>query len=422
MSFAQQAKRATSSQGGNYLYKQGVNVRRMNGKAPIQFRILPAFNPGVADPATSWLPCLDPSGNLTNWGAILKVVKFVGHGTFKDRKDMLSLTTLGENEFCPHVELYKTIQSNYETWGYLTEDVGEWGDRNRVAAAYGPVVDVLVANIYDPSQPQKSTQIAEFTASGMNALIGTSKGLVFQPYINATDEDIAKNYMTAFAYGDITDPRNGPQLTLQKGTDSGDNSRYVVSASIDQNKRVIRTAMDQALMANRKDLTKFDTYVNVPTPEAIVKDMMKIFNGRSPQGYHEHALLRMAFPQFQIPEPPAAPGMRQTTQGFSPPPQQQTQVPDYNAPQAQAPSPNIDTAQAQAPQEEPLPAFDFSQTSGNMSKASQTGEDGAPLGPPVNAPSNGTPATPPGMATVPGATGAFDQAAFMAKLKKNQQG
>lgn len=432
MSFNTQAQNASGAGGGSYIFKKEVKIRYMKGAQQILFRSLPAFNPSDPNPATSWLPCLDPDGNLTDWGAILKVVKFVGHGAGQGRKDLLSLKTLerpGAPVFCPLDAVYNAIVQDSATWGYLITDVGERDDRNRVRAAFGRSNTELVVNVVDANQPQNGTQLGVFTWGAANKLINRKDGIVYQPNVNDVDASGA-NYMAAYAYGDITDPNNAPLFLLEKGTDKGDFSAYGIRIAIGQDRRVMRLPVDQSQMAARKDLTKFETFVNVPTAEQLVESLVTLLNGRSALGYHEHALLKMSLPQFRIPEPPAAPAAMPTVQGYAldaapptaPYPQAGGIMPV--APPATLPGQLAGGGYAppqyspNPPAQPTAPAFDFSRTKagGAMGGEAQPATGNQP---PVMVPQPAAgAATPPGMATVPGAV--VSPAEFLARLHQKQ--
>lgn len=312
MGFNDQAKGFGARGARKFIFKDGVPFKHMTGQQPIMFRLQPAFNPADPNPATSWLPCLDPAGNLNEWGTVIKIVRFVGHGTGgATRQDLLSLSTFdsdGRGVWCPLQALWQAINSDPQTWGYLIEDKGDFKDKNRQRAAFSKVSSHLIANILDVNQITIGNQLGVFTAGASGKLIDRRDGLVFQPNgMPGIDEAVRQNYMMAYANGDITSPHDAPVLVVEKGNEKGDFSAYKISIATDSGRRVIRRPIDCALMAQRFNLTQLDSFINVPTEEDLVQALVQLLNGRSPQGYHEHALLRLTFPNFQIPEPPMAP-------------------------------------------------------------------------------------------------------------------
>jgi hypothetical protein len=331
MGFNDQAKVLTGARGARkFIFKDGVRYKHMTGQQPIVFRLMPSFNPQDANPATSYLPCLDPAGNLTEWGAFLKIVRFVGHGKggSGSRQDLLSLKTFetdGHPRWCPLDALYSTIVADPNTWGYLIDD-GDRKDKNRQRAAFNRAANHLICNILDINGTQLGVQLGVFTQGASNKLIDRKDGLVYQPNAAPNAEEVAKqNYMWAYANGDMTCPNYAPVLVVEKGDDKGEFSAYKISIAQDQSRRIIRRQVDQTLMAQRYNLATYgipeQSFLNIPSEEDLVQSLIQLLNGRSPLGYHEHALLKIAFPNFQIPEPPAAPGAMHSVQsGFAPAP------------------------------------------------------------------------------------------------------
>ena len=356
MSLSSQAKTFGGGRGAKkFVFQDGVRYRHMTGKDPVIFRILPAFNPANPDKEMSWLPSIDPSGNLTDWAFILKVVRYVGHADFRSggRQDLISLHTFDDETTthdCPLDRLYNCIREDPATWGYLIKDKGEKNDPNRVSAAYGRVQGLLVANILDLAAAQDGVKLGVFTTGATQELIDPEEGLVFTPNCMPNLEAfIAQDYMNRYANGDITHPGTGACLNCMKGTKNGEMSGYKISiATNSQNRSVIRKSLDRSQMGQRYNLASPANVINAPTEESLVQALVGLLNGRSPDGYHEYALLRLVFPQHRIPEPPAAPAASSTVQsgfGTSPAaqhqqvaaqPRQAEQAPNWVAPTSQA--------------------------------------------------------------------------------------
>lgn len=325
MGFNDQAKALTGARGARkFIFKEGVRYKHMTGAQPIVFRLMPAFNPADPNPGTSYLPCLDPAGNLTDWGTVLKIVRFVGHGKggAGTRQDLLSLKTFEtENQkiWCPLDAVFTTINADPQTWGYMIDD-GDRKDKNRPRAPYSKIVGHLICDILDINQTQLGVQLGVFTSGASGKLVDRKDGLVYQPNAAPNAEEMAKqHYIWAYANGDITCPNYAPVLVVEKGDDKGDFSSYKISIAQDNQRRIIRRPVDQAMMVMRYDLSKLNTFLNIPTEDDLVQSLIQLLNGRSPHGYHEHALLKMALPQFQIPEPPSAPSAGPTVaMGFAP--------------------------------------------------------------------------------------------------------
>ena len=327
--------------GRKFIFKEGVHYVHMTGKDAKLFRILPAFHPEAPTEPRSWVPCIDPHGNLSEFGQLLSVMRFVGHGTGGgSRQDLLSLKTFGRETFCPLAHLVDVISQDPATWGYLMKDSGPRGDKNTVRAAVSKIAPQFVCNVLDINQTIQGVQLGVFSQSASYSLIDAHEGLVFKRNALAgMEEMIQKNYLYRYANGDITDPTTGPVLKCEKQTNKGDMSSYTISVALGRDNNVLKLGLDMAHMAGRINTTRFTDYINIPTPEDLVNSLVQLLNGRSPAGYHEHALLRLAFPQFRIPEPPAAPSAGNMVGGMGYAPQAPAPAPAYAAPQAQPQAP-----------------------------------------------------------------------------------
>jgi len=423
MGFNDQAKGFGSRGARKFIFKDGVPFKHMTGQAPIVFRLQPAFNPADPNPETSWLPCLDPNGNLNEWGTVIKLVRFVGHGTGGAmRQDMLSLKTFesdGRGVWCPLDALWQAINADAQTWGYLTEDKGDFKDKNRQRAAFGRVTANLICNILDVNQVTVGNQLGVFTAGASGKLIDRRDGLVFQPNgMPGIDEAVRQNYMMAYANGDITSPHDAPVLVVEKGNDKGDYSSYKVSIATDNSRRVVRRPIDRAIMAQRFNLTNLETFINIPTEEDLVTSLVQLLNGRSPQGYHEHALLKLTFPQFKIPDPPMAPAASSTVAvGVSFPQSPAAQGGFGPAPAQSIPGAVPQGGYAQAPAE-PIPAYRPPQ-GGGFGTPRQPAEQAAeqPAQQPTQQP------VPPAGPVAPGdPIGGFDSNDFVARMRAQKEG
>jgi hypothetical protein len=147
-------------------------------------------------------------------------------------------------------------------------------------------------------------------------------GIMFTPNGMPGIEDMIKqNYLLQYANGDITNPTTGPVLMLERDTASSF-AGYRVSIATDAHTRsVCRAAVDPMIMQSRVHLQNFHEYLNIMEPQEMVDYLATILTERSPKGYHEYALLKMALPDFKVPEPPSAPAATNTIQsGFSPMP------------------------------------------------------------------------------------------------------
>jgi len=433
MAFNDQVSGLSGNTNQTFIFKEGVKYKRMSG-AQILFRMMPAFNPADPNPSTSWLPCMDPNGNLTDWGAIIKLIRFVGHGNDGpgSRVGLLSLKTFetpGNQVFCPLAAVYSAIARDQDTWGYLIAQ-GDFKDKNRPRPAYGKIESSLVVNIIDANQPHLGVQIGMFSTGATTNIIDKKTGIIYQPNMAPNvDELISADYMAAYAYGDITHPANAPLLICEQGTDKGDFSPYRVTPAIGRDRKVMRMPVTHETMAQRVNLANPDSFLNIPTPEDLVQSLVRLLNGRSPAGYHEYALLRMALPDFKIPEPPPAPGAIHSVSGFSPSPATSPHdMPARTLAQAPAPAP---APQANAPQTAQAPnAAQWGQAPQTWpEKAASPMNDEQPVanadeawGQPAAATATYSPATtaaPAAGARVPGdPVPEFDEKAFLARIRR----
>lgn len=324
MSFNDQVQNLSVGGGRRGVFKEGIKSKSFSGDSAILFRIQPAYNYEDKDAAGNinpcgWLPCRNVDGTLTAWGGIIRVCRFVGHGHGKasNRRDFLSPWTFGKPDttFCPLNTLY-VAASNYPEWQYLLEDKRDASNRVIERSSLSQPSEQLVINAVELSGGAMPENILGLLSkSACDALVSPHKnGLLFQRANNVTDEDIARNPLSAWAIGDITHPANGPVMYVAKAPDGkGKMASYMVGLATDPSQRVRRYPLSAELMQCRYDLSDMHNVVEPRTDEEIVKDLVQIFCMRSPAGYHEYALLKLAFGDFfKIPEPPAAPAASAT--------------------------------------------------------------------------------------------------------------
>ena len=378
--------------------KNGVKTKFMSGKQPIVFTILPALDPANPDKATSYLPSILPDNSLSAWGNGASVYRGLGHGDWKERCSVVSLSSVGEQ--CPIDELFRAAKRDPE-WEYLTKDEGEFGSPNRVTAAIPMKRMMLFCNVYLPNDVSRTAHVGIFSKTLANKLVGEN-GIVFAPSM-ATEQEIAANYLAAYANGDITSPQASPNLIVEKGHDKGDMSGYDIKFAIDASRRVVRTPITQDIMATRYNIADVREYLNVLTAEQIVQLLVRELSGRSPAGFHEHAFLKLVLgSRYNIPEPPSAPGALNTVQsGFAAAAPQPTPAPTV---QQSVPTPHVQQApQPQAPVAQTTP------------QAPRTSEADAALAAAVKA--GAVPPTSPQQPHVVGdPVPGFDKAAFLARI------
>jgi hypothetical protein len=418
-----------------FIFKDGVRYRHMTGDSPMMFRIAPAFNPNDTNPGTSYVPFVDDGGSLADFALILRICRFVGHGRggFGTRRDLLSLKTFeqpGEEIFDPLDHLLKIINQSAADWGYLIKDRGE--GQNRERSAYGKSSPHLILNIWDFNQPTVGIQLGCFTSSACNALLDPKTGLAYQR-TNIPEEMLKQNYLAGYAVGDLTDPNNGPAVVCAKGKEQGDFSKYKITLLTDMNGGVVRKPLTQELLAQRYNLSDPGAIINIPTEDELIDALVQLLNMRSPTGMHEHALLKMAFPQFSVPEPPAAPAASPTVQagfGGSPAAGYQSQTTTVAPGGAPVPVPTGGTAVPPAPVPTATPAPAPTQPAPAPAGGTAVPPTPAPAPAPTPAPEATPPASSPeaqgaeanaaaaGQPTVPGDSVPFNSADFQRQLEQ----
>ena len=335
--------------------RNGARCKFMQKKgSAYTFTFLPALDPTNPDKRTSYLPCLLPGeggiDKLSEFANYAWVTRGLGRGDFKDRASVVLLKqSKNDDTVCPLSMVYATIRAD-QTWAYLTDD-GKFGDKDRPRAVLPLPQMKFFANVYIKGEEDKGAQVGIFSNSIAKQVIGKN-GLVWQRDPKATDEQIAADYMAAYANGDITDPFNAPAFVVEKGNDKGDMSAYEFRYAQDSARRIIHIRASQHVRAPRYGITKKEEYLNILTPEQIVQLLVRELNGRNPvTGHHEYALLREALgSMFQIPEPPPAPGATHTVQsGFQAAPAQAMPIPAQNVPVAQPEPIPLNTQPAHAP-------------------------------------------------------------------------
>jgi len=407
--------------------KNGAKVKFIqNGKAPTVFAILPAIDPNNPDKNVSYLPAILPNGDLSDWGSGAWVYRGIGHSPdWKERCDVVSLRTVGEE--CPLDLLVKTIKGD-PTWAYLMEEIGKWGDKDRVRATIPRAQQFMFCNVFMPNDQDRTVHVGIFSKTLANKLVGEN-GFVFQPSPSATDEMIQQNYLAKYANGDITSPQGAVVWRVEKGHDKGEMSGYELTYSLDASRRVMHQQLTQDLLGARYNLNDVREYLNILTADQIVQLLIRELNGRSPAGYHEYALLKLAFgSRWQIPEPPSAPGAMATVpSGFTAeavPAPAPAAVPAAPVP-TPAPAPTASPAPVPAPSTVPPAAVPAATVSAAVQPAAPvpgaSPEANAALNAAVKA-GAAAPTAAPAAAAAPQVTGdpvpAFNKEAFLARLAK----
>ena len=335
------------------VFQQGVKVKYISGTKPINFKILPAHATGCGGQADSWTPFRDQAGKLTEWGRIVYLARFIGHGK-ESRRDFVSPMTFagdsGESVFCPLSRLFQ-MASQYPEWSYLVNN--RVNPSNPAEILDKPAINRparhMVCNVVDADNPTTGVMLGIFTKSAIDAICGASKGVASRRTL-ATPEQIQQNYLAEWVVGDLTHPEYGPVLCAEKGTDKGEYSAYTVELAVDPNTRRVRfKTIGMPELTGRYNLQEPATYLINQTPEMIVQGLCEVLNMVSPAGVHEHEFLRLVFPEYESLIPTHNYTARSTPQLSVPvpPPQQMESVPPAQQtpsyPQPTLPQPSLDS-------------------------------------------------------------------------------
>lgn len=301
------------SQSGNTLFRENVKARFLTGDKQIQMRILPAYPVGWRNP-TDWIQCRLPDDDLTNWGKMVYLARFIGHGTnWTTRKDFVSPYTFATPDqpvSCPFTTMFSLAKSMVE-WSYLTEDIKDDAGNVQVRAPLSRPTPNLVCNIINVDKQDEGVVLGLMSKSASDALLGDENGLASMRSIQMDSNAIASNYMLKWMLGDFTDPSYGIIFIMSKKNDKGKMSGYAMKYKQDAHNRLVTLPVTAEQLAARYDLNNPLSYMQRMSDEEIVKNLASVLNGKTPdRRYHEFELLRMAFPQYAgdrniIPDPPA---------------------------------------------------------------------------------------------------------------------
>lgn len=347
------------------LFKSGVKFSYMKAdeRRPITFRLLPAFpeHDGELtqeDRASAYVPAVTMVGgrpSVADWAYPLIVSRSFLKGSFP----VVSRTTVCEYnddgtpvaQEDPLTQLHAYIRANDAEWGYIAHDIGEWGSKSREVAKLPFCRKEYVMNVltFDDEKPGVKLAVVS-SGMAMADLASTRSGreglALQQNTMELTQEQVDADPSCIFLYGDITDPNSAPVLKYFRGlSDDGGKKVYKIQVAmeVDPNtgrQRVQRVGLDYDMMSQRVDLAHPETYVNIPTVEEQLQQIVNALCGRNKNGVHEYDLLHAALPDYasMIPSAPPAPGAQAHVQGWAPAqeqPRPQPQPQPQPNPQAQ---------------------------------------------------------------------------------------
>jgi len=432
----------------------------MAGKdCPKQFRILPAFGEYMPDgrpEPMGYVPFEDDHGTNTPWVLGYREWSNIGHGPWGrngTRRSFLRFDDLFEDYAFDAVTRVVNVARSDDNWRYLFEREEPNSARSDSVLRWYPDREILCnVVIYLPSGEQK-TVIGSFSQALTRQLCGgttrngdADEGIINRPS-NLPAEMLEADPYRRYWLGDITNPNMGVVLEIYKD-ESTVPARYKIRPAKDAATGGMKQiGFTQQQMADRVDLSRPSNILTPPEPQEEVDRMATCLNRWAPNGMHEYELLRVAYPEFNVPNPPP----RGTVNGFTPPeaareaqpqqaPQGQFQQPAYppvapvQQPQFQQPAyrPPQPPPQPQYTQQQP-PAYTQAQfqqpafrgpTPPNYAQQPQEPPATRPAFVPAAPADDGQPEPPADPAlspATPGIPGApvpkFDPNAFMAKLK-----
>ena len=317
-----------------FIFQKNVNYGDIKGdeKRPMSFRILPAYpeHEGALTPedAMAYVPAVSLVGGapvVADWAYAMLISRCY----VKGGRSILSRKMVGDdNDPLTRVVDFCSRNAN---WKYVVTESGKWGDPNRVPAKVSVPKREFLMNVLtlDDEKPGVKVGILKsiMCMYDLCSMKQGREGYALQQR-EVSDEEYRANPNSIWVYGDITDPNGAPIFKILRGM-SNDNRMVTMvkpSLSIDPasgRQRLDRMALTPEQMAARVDLAHPETYLNIPTAEEQVEQILGNLGGRNAEGIHEYDMLRNVLPEYAelIPAVPPAPGAVNQVQGFTPPAQ-----------------------------------------------------------------------------------------------------
>lgn len=388
MAFNFNSAQSQESSNQGFTFKNGVRYSyfKADENRPLSFRILPSFpdhEGPVQDPMAYVTAVSFVSGKpvISDWIFAMRVSRsfLKGARTIVSRKTMIEHNvdgTLVEQED-PLTKVIDYCSHNEQQWGYIVTDQGKWGDPNRIPAKLPKITAQYLMNVVTLDDDKPGPKLAVISSvMAISDLVRTKQGnegiaLRQVPY-EVSEQEIANNPSAMFQYGDVTDPNGAPIFKYGKAlSDDGGKKVYRITVGIETDpatgrQRTERMPVTPEDMSARVDLAHPETYINIPTVEEQVKQIMQTCDGRNKDGFHEWDMLRVCLSDYAslIPEVPSAPGSVNQVRGFTPQPAQPAQQKQAFAPaQPQAfrpaaqPVAHTNPPQAFKPAQTTRPAF-----------------------------------------------------------------
>jgi hypothetical protein len=314
------------------LFKDGVNYSYLKAdeRRPLSFRILPAFEEhteliNCTENAQNYVPAvslINGTPTVSDWIFAIKVSRaFIkGSSPIVSRKTLVEFDQDGRliDQEDPLTKVQNYCKQYSKSWGYLIQNVGEWGSKDRQLARLPLIKQEYLMNILTLDDEKPGVKIGVIaSAMAIANLVSNRAGFegiaVRQTTREISQAEFESNPACVFLYGDITDPNNAPIFKYSKGlSEDGGKKVYkiTVSTRIDTNtgrQKVERIPLTLDQMAQRVDLAHPETYINIPTCEEQVRQIVERCNQFNAEGVHEYDMLRAALPEYAslIPDTPS---------------------------------------------------------------------------------------------------------------------
>lgn len=345
----------------SFLFKNNIVYGDIRGdeKRPLSFRILPAFPEHEGSlqesDALAYVPAVSLVGGapvVADWAFAMLISRCY----VKGGRSILSRKMVGDDndpltrvvDFC----------SKAAGWKYVVTETGKWGEPNRIPAKIAVPKKEFLMNVLTLDDEKPGVKVGIIKSIMMMYDLCSTKqgkeGYALQQR-EVSDEEYRANPNSVWAYGDITDPNGAPVFKALKGLSNDNRMVNMIkpSLSIDPasgRQRLDRMALTAEQMAARVDLAHPETYLNIPTAEEQVEQIVGNLGGRNAEGIHEYDMLRNVLPDYAelIPAVPPAPGAVNQVQGFTPPAQPAAPVAQVQAQTAPA-APRFTPATPAAP-------------------------------------------------------------------------
>ena len=310
------------------IYQDGIKALYPKAKTPVRFQILPAFDPSRPDDPQGWLPAINEVDQKAKFYTMIFASKFVGHGNWRSKRQILSLTSFSPEEDkdvacagqpCPYDLLFKYVDGNPE-WGYLTEREGSYGSSEYADPILPKLRVWMLLNVVPVGGPCAGVMIGEFPITAADDLLKAPNkkhpeaavGLAYEPATAYPGlSDLVQRVPSArFRYGDVTNPQGAPvfQVSYPPRTDTETRKGYRMSVVMGETEALKRVATERELAA-RRHLERASSFLRILDGQALTDRIAELLRGyANPNGISEVQALQEAVGSLYHVEVPRTPG------------------------------------------------------------------------------------------------------------------